>query len=573
MEKKISKRTKIDMYIFGLLFFAVSISLFWKCRFGYAQLDEAFYPTIGYRFIQGDAIMYDEWNNSQLSSLLLVPFLKIYKAICGNMDGIYLSIRYTYTVFKILISLLIYYKLKFINKLGSAISSLIFLSFAGSGLMVLSYVSFASGGILCSLLFLINEDSVSQRRKNINYFLAGISLSVAVMAIPYLSIIYILYIVSTIVVSLLNRKRKKVGIVYTMYSFDTLIKMSIGVMLCVGIFILYVVTHSDIKQIINTIPYIVLGDPAHQVKSLYLLTLGYLARIVVGNHRNFYLFVVYLLLGCVVFCYLFDKKHKIHKKKYETIVVVLCILLSFVYLFTHTFINDYVWVANVLAFVFIIFEKKEIMSRLFYCIWIPGMIYTYLYYLASNTGFEAISTASCVSSVASILIIVMIIDEKVNEDVINTILLKAFVLFTWLFVIYYRLSNVYWEDGGIKAQTREITYGPDKGLLVSEEKYNYYNNIYCDTALIRAMPQDTKVLYLSDKSLWLAGNQRCASYSPLCYSIESSNILYQYYSVHPEKRADIIYVDELYGKDIAEQLSEKLNMKINAVNNGWILTK
>ena len=27
-------------------------------------MDEAFYPTIAYRFLQGDRILYDEWNNS-----------------------------------------------------------------------------------------------------------------------------------------------------------------------------------------------------------------------------------------------------------------------------------------------------------------------------------------------------------------------------------------------------------------------------------------------------------------------------------------------------------------------------
>lgn len=87
--KEINKKYRIDTYIFGLLFFSVSLILFWKCRYGYAHLDEAFYPTIAYRFIQGDSILYDEWNNTQLASLLLVPFLKVYISIKGNLDGIY----------------------------------------------------------------------------------------------------------------------------------------------------------------------------------------------------------------------------------------------------------------------------------------------------------------------------------------------------------------------------------------------------------------------------------------------------------------------------------------------------
>ena len=43
----------------AIIYGAVIIALFWKCRYGYAQLDEAFYPTIAYRFLQGDLILYD----------------------------------------------------------------------------------------------------------------------------------------------------------------------------------------------------------------------------------------------------------------------------------------------------------------------------------------------------------------------------------------------------------------------------------------------------------------------------------------------------------------------------------
>lgn len=77
-ELKKGKINRIETYIFGLLFIAVWLVLFWKCRYGYAHIDEASYPTIAYRFIQGDSILYDEWNNTQLASLLMLPFLKVY---------------------------------------------------------------------------------------------------------------------------------------------------------------------------------------------------------------------------------------------------------------------------------------------------------------------------------------------------------------------------------------------------------------------------------------------------------------------------------------------------------------
>ena len=76
----------------AIIYGAVIIALFWKCRYGYAQLDEAFYPTIAYRFLQGDLILYDEWSNTQLSAVLLLPVIKAYTLLQEvQMEYIYLS--------------------------------------------------------------------------------------------------------------------------------------------------------------------------------------------------------------------------------------------------------------------------------------------------------------------------------------------------------------------------------------------------------------------------------------------------------------------------------------------------
>ena len=571
--KEINKKYIIDTCIFGLLFIAVSLVLFWKCRYGYAHLDEAFYPTIAYRFIQGDAILYDEWNNTQLASLLLVPFLKVYIALKGNLDGIYLTIRYGYTVLKMLIALLIYNKLKHFNRRGSMISSLMFLCFAGYGLMVLSYNSIASGGLLCSLLFLINKESDSSIKKTINYILSGVSLSVAVLAIPYLAVLYILYVIAVIVITFLNRKKKSDGMIYTMYSLDTLLKVSYGVAICIVLFLVYVFTHSQLKGIVETLPYILLGDPAHPVKSLYSISLGYFVRILISNHRNFYVFSIYALMAAVFTINIFDKKRNERRKVYILLCAVLSILLLVIYLFTDNYINCIVWVPNVLSFLLVFIERRREYYDLFTCFWIPGIVYTYLEYIASNTGFTGISSASCVAAVVSTLIIMMVAANIIKESKISAMFLQVFLLVTLTTLIYYRITYIFWEDGGLNSQTRVISYGPDKGLIVSEESLEYYNDIYEDTEIIRSMPEETNVLYLADQSLWLAGKQRCASYSPLYYSITRPDLLYSYYNEHPEKTAGVIYVHETYGKDTVNQFASRLNMKVSNAEHGWILMK
>lgn len=97
----------------------ISIVMFWKCKYGYATLDEAFYPTIAYRFLQGDRILFDEWSNMQLSAVVIMPFLKIYMLFTGGLNGVYLYIRYCYTLLKIVIALLIFIWMKRYNEVGA----------------------------------------------------------------------------------------------------------------------------------------------------------------------------------------------------------------------------------------------------------------------------------------------------------------------------------------------------------------------------------------------------------------------------------------------------------------------
>ena len=86
-------------------------ALFYKCRYGYAVLDEAFYPTIGYRFSQGDAVLYEEWSNTQLYGVLMVPIIRAYIFVNGSTEGIYLFFRYLYTLIKIIFSIFVYFRL------------------------------------------------------------------------------------------------------------------------------------------------------------------------------------------------------------------------------------------------------------------------------------------------------------------------------------------------------------------------------------------------------------------------------------------------------------------------------
>lgn len=89
------KITRIDaLFILLLLFMAVFYA--WRLPHGYAGIDEGFYCTVPYRLWQGDSLISQEWHVSQLSGLLLYPFMLLYRFFGGTGEGIILTFRYFY---------------------------------------------------------------------------------------------------------------------------------------------------------------------------------------------------------------------------------------------------------------------------------------------------------------------------------------------------------------------------------------------------------------------------------------------------------------------------------------------
>lgn len=561
---EIKNKRNIEI-IFVFLFIAISISLFFKCKYGYTTMDEAFYPAIAYRFIQGDKILYEEWNNTQLCALLIIPFLKAYLLIAKTTDGIYLYIRVMYTILKIILAIVIYFRLKKFDKLGAYISSLIFLIYAGYGLMVLSYNSFSIGGAVLFTLFLLNEDD--NLKAKIFWIFAGLFLSVSVLAIPYMALLYVAYILGVVIVSKLKKRKIINKTIENCYSYKALLYVTIGVGVAVILFLIYVFSNTALNQILQTLPHIISGDPAHPLKTLYGFTLEFLARIATNN-KDYYLLIIYVSLLILLALSFINAKNK---KIYEILIIVLNIILLITYIFIGKYINFVIFVPNILALLLKFTSGNEKTNSLFWVICVIGLFASYAEFLASNTGFYGISNASSIATVGSVVIIVSILKEEKNK--INVFLMSSFLFIVFISVAYYRINYVFWENGNATSLTYEIKEGTCKGLLTSKPYYDTYMDSYNDTKEIREMSSDTKVLYLGEYALWLSGDQRCASYSPLNYSISTSDLLFEYYDEHKDKIADVIYINKDTYKDIKESILSVYEYKCKEVDSGWILTK
>ncbi len=560
--------------VFFVLFIFITIVIFIKCSYGYTHFDEGFYPTIAARFLQGDRILVDEWNVTSLSGIVLMPVLKIFKLLNGDYTGIYLFIRYVYTALKVLLSLYIFHVFKKHDRKAAMVASLLFLTFARYGLMVLSYNSVGSGTFLLSLIILFDEDIRKNRFKEIlSKVLSGIILSVSVLCNPYFAGLYIIYFVIAVLLELRSVRRHlpKPAAPFNIGSF---LNITIGVFISVVAFFTYVLSKSSPGQILNALPYILNGDPEHRVKSFYYMTAGYFARILVGNDRNFISFAVYIVMFFVAMIYILIKNKERFRRFYLISETVLSIILVFVYLISDCVIDHIIFVPNVLALLLVIAVKDDLLKRIFICLYLPGMLATYFSYLASNTGFSCISSSSCVAAVGSAFIITHVIRHLTEKEIRSGrwfgFFLSSFLTIIFISVLFLRITNTFWEKG-LDTLNKKIDFGPCKGLIVSENSFEYYNGVYEDTKEIRELTSQENVIYISDMSLWMSGNHRCAAYSTWCMSITYTDLLYDYYADYPYKKAKYVYIDKVYGGKSAEYIADRLGMSIEEKKYGWIL--
>lgn len=554
------KMAGISDVCFIFLFIVIGLFLFWKSRYGYVDMDEAFYLTIPYRLLQGDALFWDEWAPSQMSGFVTYPIIAAFVKITGGTNGVYLYIRYFYTVCKLCITLYMYHVLKKVNCWGALFSASLFLIFADYGMQVLSYNSLAIGGLVVCLLLLWDL----QKKADMKCVLAGIALSVAVLATPSLAILYILYGITVFSYNQL-RKKEMVKLAYISLTWRAYLFLSLGVSIMIISFGGFIFSRISLDQLVESIPNIMM-DPEHEGKKIWKIIPGYLARIVMGNEHNWYTFIVYSLFAIVFLWVVITLKKGIDQRRTQfVIVILLTLLLLITYYLTNEYINHTIFVLNVPAVFFPLLSKDEKLLYVFRFLYLPGMIFTFLEYIVSNTGFSGISGASCVATMGSSLMLIMMLEEfSITQNItikrMGLIVTNALIVMFSVILLYQRYSYIFWE-GPVWEQTQLLTEGPQAGLLVSEDKERLYLAELEDMETILKETDGIYFLNLHDESLYLASDMRFSIYSAHPFGIHTNrDILFHYYEVHPDKVPDIAY---LYSgqENIAKELCERLDMK------------
>ena len=131
--------------------------------------------------------MIHAWHETQLSGLLLVPFMKALLFMLDGTEEIILAFRILYTVIWWLASVFLFCHLKHLSIWGALLASICFFFFSPLGIIALSFYSMGL------LLFLLTCILITFSHGRGRLFLAGFLLAGAVLCNPYLVFLWLAF--------------------------------------------------------------------------------------------------------------------------------------------------------------------------------------------------------------------------------------------------------------------------------------------------------------------------------------------------------------------------------------------
>jgi len=162
--------------------FAAVATLFWRIRFGVDFSDEAFYLATGFRFWLGDRPFIDEINLAQSMGFLLAPLIGVYRAVSGQLDGIFLWVRFLYVLFVCAVAVTAFVCLRRDFSLRVAgCAAVLYLGYVPMNLPTLSYYTMGAGFFSAALLV-----GAYQKR----YAVSGGLFALAGIAYPPMAVVF-----------------------------------------------------------------------------------------------------------------------------------------------------------------------------------------------------------------------------------------------------------------------------------------------------------------------------------------------------------------------------------------------
>lgn len=546
------QRLKKDKYkwqdcLFIVLLLGGILFAFWKCKYGFGGSDEAFYLTIPHRLIHGDALFTDEWHLSQLSGLLLVPFVWIYETITQSTEGIILAARFTYVVFHAIISIVIYTRFR---KFGyiSVFASVLFFIYTPYNIMAMNYDSMGVDFIAVTGAIM----GTTNYKKKLPLIISGLTFAASVLCCPYLMIAYVLYAICVLVHIIIKKRDSKFILKSELFSLKTFLFFTLGAAILALIFVIFVLSKASFGDILRNFPYL-MTDPEHPSIPLFKKFTTYFDTTV--NSIALFKVCVYSYLAMFVIM-LIDRKRSLHRAPY-LIITASIVIFSYVLIVPNMVSSTYNAIMYPLIFIGITSYTlcKNKPKELFAALFISGIIYSFCIHCTSNQYFYVISMAMASTNLASYIFLAQLIKEmqETPDNITYALWIKRAAFVTAGFMIFLqgalqisiKANHCFWEFGDPSTLVSKINDGPAKGIYTNLTNRDNCEKIYNDINSYYSNKEPDKILFLSNKT-WAYLAVKDYPFGTLSAwmseNVPSFNRLLTYYEVNPENTPKYVYI-------------------------------
>lgn len=556
--------------IFIGLFIAALAFMLWKCRFGLGGSDEAFYLTIPHRLCLGDELFRDEWHLSQLSAFFTLPFVSLYRAVNGSNDGIMLAARYVYVFGHAAVALVVWQRLKRLDRVSAPAAALIFMLFTPFDMMCWSYNTIAVDALVLSGVI---AGTASDNGRTA-WAVSGALFACAVVCCPYLASAYVLYFAAVTVCRAMYKKTAGAAWKNEFFTWRTFGFFTAGVAAVSALFLVFFFRHSGVSEVQNALPGI-FSDPEHPGYSVVFMLKHYVYCLVTA-HRFIVMPVAVYAVSLVLLA--FDGKRREHAPFHIALAAVSALMIWALFLknLAQDYYNGVMLPLVPVGFTaYLLLEKKP--EVLFAAGFIPGVIYSFCVSATSNMGFLVMSMALSTANAASIVFIGLLVRQLRAQRCCGaragTAAAVLPVLCLAALVIVIKASHCFWDESPAQLGSR-ISVGPARGIVTSERLSRDYMRIYDDMQYYSDKPRGNMLVYAQETWCCLMlDDYPYASFSAWLSGLneETERRLALYYDMNPVKEPQYIYI--LKDNAFAQPGLDSAAVRAAAEENGFSVTE
>lgn len=530
----------------ALLLLALAALSVWKLPYGCATSDETLYLSIAYRFLQGDVPLLHEWHVTQLSSLLLLPLLRVWLALAGGGEGVVLGFRWLHLVFHALTAAYLHARLRRVSSPGALAAAAMYFLFTPFNIMALSYNTMGIGLMAIALVTLATTEGARH-----DAWLIGLCFGGAVLCNPYYFLLYPLYLLAALVWGRRGAAR---------LSGRFALRLTAGGALMAMYALALILRHTELAALRVTLPAILYGDTAeHPARSLPGVLYGIWASF--GKNR---LFVPTLgLSAALCLCRVLDRGWRARRGLYLAAAALLSIAYGLWFrLFLPISLNFYMFPLSILGFFAWTFSDER-RSPLFFFVYLPGVVCWLCSAMASNLGFFNIASVSTLNMLASAVLLFKAMEPlrgggrgRLCAAAMGLALLVQFALLGVC-----RFTTVYPMESAAACSAR-VEHGALRGLRVKPGEAARQEQAWELCAPVRAAGEGRVAYFTEIPGQYLEDAKGCGVFSAWFPGVsvrENLPRLALYWSLFPERRPDwiVLGLDDPAANELLAQALEE----------------